>query len=374
MSTLLLRFRINLEERNGSTYSAHKGPLFHRWLPDGEKDAIILNTGYPKAELKVWFERFGCIRKGDSFITHDYERREVDPDTMVKQGVLEGGPLFGLLKIQALSEEELTALRENKVGDAHYVDLGEKVVKLIHTPLARFLNILRTNYGQYWIRALEGWNPRTESLGSYCSLKSKLNLEWSLDEEETWTTFKPNEPIIHLTATMIMDRSFREYITKEDWQEIAKVNKERYEPSLAASLLARAHKFMNQGNLKHSFVEGVSALEVALEEFVRQKLDNDDSLAESIQAFWGLPRRTQMISIVSTLGTTQADDMKLAVKAIAMRDKVVHKGWDPPKSAERELSGLLKTVATLLPGPRFRFPSGNPGNTMKPEEEWEKLK
>ena len=103
MSTLLLKFKINLEEHNGSTYSKHKGPLFHRWLPDGEKDAIILDTGDTNAELRVWFERFGCIRKDGNFITYDYERREVDADIMLKQAVLEAGPIMGLLKIKAIA-------------------------------------------------------------------------------------------------------------------------------------------------------------------------------------------------------------------------------------------------------------------------------
>lgn len=113
MLTLLLKFKINLEEYDVSTYSQHYGPLFHRWLPDGEKDAIVLDTGDPNAELKVWFERLGF--KDKDFIEFDYTRREVDPETIPKQAILEAVPLMGLLKIQALSEEESTPLRENKV-------------------------------------------------------------------------------------------------------------------------------------------------------------------------------------------------------------------------------------------------------------------
>jgi len=370
MLTLLLKFKINLEEYDVSTYSQHYGPLFHRWLPDGEKDAIVLDTGDPNAELKVWFERLGF--KDKDFIEFDYTRREVDPETIPKQAILEAGPLMGLLKIQALSEEESTPLRENKVGDARYVALGKKVVRLIHVPVARFLDVLRTNYGQYWIRGLEKWDSRKESLGRYCSSSLKLNLEWSLDEGETWARFMPDEPTARLTVTMRMDRSFREYLTKDDWQQLAKVSREAYEPSLAAFLLAQAHQFLDQGNLKHALIEGVSALEVALEEFVRQKLDGDNSLAKSIQAFWQLPLPARLIPVVSTLGTARLEDVELAAEAIDMRNKVVHDGWDPPERAQHKLSGFLNTVAALVAGPRFKFPIVNPGNKIMPLEEWEK--
>jgi hypothetical protein len=49
MPTLLLRFRLRLESppiASGSLYIPGLfGPQFHRWLPDGKRDAITLETG-----------------------------------------------------------------------------------------------------------------------------------------------------------------------------------------------------------------------------------------------------------------------------------------------------------------------------------------
>ena len=153
MSTLLLKFGIHLEKYELPTVAQHHGPLFHRWFPDGEKDAIILNTGDPNTKLKLWFERWGYIDNG--WIKFSYKRREVDPKIIPTQAILDAGPLLGLLEIRGVAEEELTPLRENKVGDARYISLAKKVVKLLHPTVARFLNILRTNYGQYWIQDLD---------------------------------------------------------------------------------------------------------------------------------------------------------------------------------------------------------------------------
>ena len=58
------------------------------------------------------------------------------------------------------------------------------------------------------------------------------------------------------------------------------------------------------------------------------------------------------------------------IKAIKMRNKIVHEGWNPPDSTRVELFGLLNTIAALLSGPRFRFPSANPGNAIMPPEKW----
>lgn len=369
MSTLLLKFGINLEEYSLSIIAQHHGPLFHRWLPDGEKDALVLDTGNSNTELMVWFERQGFVDNG--FIKFDYKRREVNPEIIPKQAILDAGPLWGILKIQGLSEAELVPLRENKIGDARYVALGKKVVKnLLYPPVARFLNILRTNYGQYWIRELEKWDSREGSLGHYCL---SLNLKWSLDGGKTWTDFFPDKPLGTPRAIEIrMGKSFPEFPTKEDWQKLANVVREGYEPSLAAVILARAHQFLDQGSLKYAFIEGVSALELALNEFIRQKLHGADSLLASMKAFWNLPLRTQVIIVATLLGKIPLRDIEYTIKAIEMRNGIVHEGRNPSDDAKVELSGLLNTVAVLLSGPRFRFPTANPGNAIRPPEDWEK--
>lgn len=366
MSTLLLKFGINLKEYSLSIIAQHHGPLFHRWLPDGEKDAIVLDTGDSNIELRVWFERRGFVDNG--FIKFDYKRREVNPEIIPKQAILDAGPLWGLLKIQGLSEEELAPLWENAIGDDRYVALGKKVVKnLLYPPVARFLNILRTNYGQYWIRELEKWDSREESLGHYCK---SLNLKWSLDEGKTWRSFLPNKSIVIFRSTVRMDKCFHAYLSKEDWQELAKVVRQGYEPSLAAFVLARTHQFLDQGNLKYAFIEGVSALELVLNEFIRHKLEGTDFLLNSMKAFWDLPLRAQVTTVATTLGKISSQDIEHTIKAIDIRNKVIHEGWDPPDDTKVELSGLLNTAAALLSGPRFRFPTANPGNARMPLEKW----
>ena len=167
MPTLLLKFGIILEDYSSSRLTELHGPLFHRWLPDGKKDAITLKTG-PNLKLKVWFDRRGFVHKS-GLIVFNYDRRELDPNIIPKQAILDAGPLMGLLEIKNLSDQELSAVHENKIGDQRYIDFGKKVVKkLLFPSVHRFLNTLNINYGQYWIRGLEEWDSTKESLGNYC--------------------------------------------------------------------------------------------------------------------------------------------------------------------------------------------------------------
>lgn len=370
MPKLLLNFLIILNNYTLPEYSQLPGPLFHRWLPDGMKDAIILDTGEPNAVLKVWFERMGFVNNG--FIKFDYVRREVDPEIIPMQAILKAGPLYGLLEIQDISKEELTALLENRAGDEIYVKLGKKVVnKLLYPPVAKFISIFHSNYGQYWIQELEKWDSREESLGHYCMYR--LNLHWSIDNGKTWSKFKPNNPEtrpIDFKIDFAPKMIFREYPTEEDWQELKKVVQEGYEPPLAATILARANHYLDQGNLRQALIEGVSALDVAIGEFFRQKLDSDTPLYSYISELRKMSVSARVITIATSLGKVSKRDIEYAVEAINMRNDVVHDGKDPPENAKDALYGLFNIIRELLSGPRCKFPSINPGNAKMSFELW----
>ena len=370
MSTLLLKFVVWLENYNLPDVVCPHGLLFHRWLPDGKKDAIILDTGDSNAKLKVWFERYGYVDNG--YIKFDYERREVDPNIIPKQAILDGGPLFGELEIQGLSEEELEALRENKIGSEAYVRLGKRIVKrVIYPTIRRFIDILRTNYGQYWVKNIEPWDSRKGSLGYYCN--SILQLKWSLDGGRTWRPFIPNEiKIGPITLTILED--FTSYLTEKDWKELEKVFNGGYEPSLACLLISRAHALLNQGNLKYAFIEGVSALEIALSEFIKRNAPQlPDPLVNYLKLhFRKMPIKARLMIVATASGKIPTEDLEKAIKAIDIRHDIVHKGRDPPADSKEMVRALLNAAAALVTGPKFRFLSANPGNAIKPVEEWEK--
>lgn len=371
-ATLLLKFRINLEIFWVLASLHPHGPIFHKWLPDGENDAIFLNTGNNNTELKVWFERQGFV-DDYGFIRFSPNSRKVDPTIIPKQAKLDAGPLFGILKINKIKENYLAPLRENREEDVWYLALGKKVIKLLYPPVARFINILRTNYGQYWIPRLETYDSRRRSLGDYC--KNILNLEWSLDDGKNWFSFVPNKPTKHVTTEIdLCESNFSKYLTKTDWEVLKKLEQgnELYEPSLAASLLMRSHALSDKGKLREAFIEGYTALEVAINEFFENKiLKGDNRIRKNINQFYNLSMAAKITTVAIILDQCSSRDIEKSLKAIEKRNRIVHEGYDPSTlegasltEAKDELFILLTIVATLLSGPHFKFPAHPSSTTL----------
>lgn len=362
MPALLLKFYIYL--RRQDVMRNFEGPLFHRWLPDGEKDAIFLNTGVSKTELKVWFERRGFVN--DGIIEFDVTRKEVDSAIIPTQAALVVGSLFGSLELQELTKEEITSLLENKIGEPDYKALGERVVNmLIYPSVSRFINTLRTKYGQYWIHELREWNSRHETLGAYCIF---IRLKWSLDQGATWFDFIPDDPIRRTIVTFGTEESFRQYLTEEDWKGLAQLSREKYEPSLASSILTRAHQFFDEEDFKYALIEGVTALELSLKYYIRFNLKTSTPLP----ILENMRLEDQLKAVAPSLSIpNRSQKMKLTLQAIKIRNKSVHEILLPSERVKPKIAALLDIAAALNFGLKFKLPSARLGNKIMPVENWE---
>jgi hypothetical protein len=356
MPSLLFRFAVVLEDYGIEPYSLfdgerHHGPLFHKWLPNGEADAVPLVTGDSNADLKVWFEQSGYMENGR--IKFDYERKEIDSATIPEHGILDAGPLIGLMRLDDLSDEAVSAVQENQQGDPRYVALGRRVIRLVYPPISRFLNILRSNYGQYWISELRAWDPHEQSLGHYLSVV--IQTKWSLDGE-SWLDFVPDPK--ETPATPIeTEPDYREYLNQEDWSELIRTARLDYHPPLGALMLIRAHRLVEEHCFREAIVEGVTALEIALSEYYHRKARPSKLLGERLEPLWSLPLSAQLAAVAPHLQGCSTAEVESTLRIIDMRHRVVHENWEPPSNLQSELRHLLKTAAALQPGPRFRFPS-----------------
>ncbi len=263
MPVLELSFNTSLFVANRAWPDA-VGPLFNRWLPDGVADALTLDTGRTDVSLKVWFDRYGFCEFG--LVQFNRQRREVDPVIMARQAKLDAGPLSGSLRFLNLTDDEVDPIRENRVGDHQYMKFGKSVVNILLPPLGRFLSILKVNYGQYWVAVVPGWDSRRGTLGHYCG---ELCMRWSLDEGATWYAFRPTE--IGVTFC-VQDSDESQFLTREDWADLAATCGGDYEPPVAGTILSESHRLLDEGQVKHAIIEGVSALEVGLDFFVTNVL------------------------------------------------------------------------------------------------------
>lgn len=173
MAPLLLRFVVWLYAGRDT---GPVGAQFHRWLPDGEKDRLTLVNQLDRI-VSVWFERRGYMLGG--LIRYDRSRKEVDATVIPRQGRLEAGNLRGKIELYHVPGDICAAIQQGQKGDALYVTFARRVTKeVLFPPVSRFINTLRSNYGQYWLQEFKPWDSRRETLGAYCR---EFLLEWSLD-------------------------------------------------------------------------------------------------------------------------------------------------------------------------------------------------
>ncbi|MCH7647098.1 MAG: hypothetical protein IIA83_00615 [Thaumarchaeota archaeon] len=362
MSDLLLRFSLSLKDHD-ITFGTD-GLIFHRWLPNGQDNAIDLPTKFPNTELKIWFNRCGYTEKNK--IVFDRSRQEVDPEIMNINGILSSGPLHGLLQIKDIQQKDESALRKNEQNDPDYIDLGKRIIKILNEPLFEFLNLLRLNYGQFWIKQIQKWNSKTMTVGNYLS---QFFMDFSLDDGNNWTRFDPENVSIEITS--ILGGDFEKYFTENDWNQLSNDVKKHNEFSLATIILMEANKFLDQDNLKLAFVDGVSALDIAFTEFFRKKYSSDDEISKQVNTFLELSLLTKVIGITSLLDNMAQAEIERILSAIRVRNKVAHESHDPVDDEIPSLRTLLRFTAKLLDNPDFRFLTPNIGNAIMPPEKWE---
>ncbi len=103
MPTLRVRFTIQAHEYSEPSESGY-GPLFHRWRPSSDADAISLPTLEPNTSLRVWFERRGYTK---SVGLELQDRQVLESGDVIEPAFLEGGPLWGELTLLDLDEFEV---------------------------------------------------------------------------------------------------------------------------------------------------------------------------------------------------------------------------------------------------------------------------
>jgi hypothetical protein len=364
MPKLFIRFGFYLTDYDPDIQRDPEGPLFHRWLPNGEEDALIVDVPNESASIKFWFERRGYI-EGKKII-YDSQRKEVQDDLIPLQTILNAGALRGQIELKNVSKTALNAVIGSKIGNKSYEALGKKVINKLLVPEAnRFINILKYRYGQYWLSwDLNTWDSRVMSLGRYCN---ENNLEWSADGDE-WTDFIPNQ---QKTAPITLhDRGidYSHFLAEGDWNEIGELLSTRFEHPFGAEVLYRAHRLRSESRMKYALIEAVTALEIILDWYYRSHLSNP--LNDWDNGFLGQSIPSKITVTTALTGKVNPSDAKLALKAYKRRNEIVHDGKDVGEDASDLVKGILRYCSPLVQAGPGRFPWADAWNEVFPEG-WE---
>lgn len=370
MTTLYIRFARDLTDYAEGAALAYHGPLFHRWLPNGQADSIALQTGHPDYELRVWFERCGFTQ--GEFVEFAFDRNEVEPAIMERQGILDAGALRGLLTLQGLPDATLLAMQGQQRGDDAYRSFAKSLIQdILYPPLDCFMTALRVNFGQTWIRSLEPWDSRSLTLGAYCGA---LNMKWAIEPSGPWTKFIPDEPIHMLGTVVTMDgEGYLEYLTRDDWLSIPRLLDQVSPPSTSAVMMRGSHELLAHGRIRYALVEGCSALELAIEDYVRSHQGGSQVLHDLVKSFFNLSLGSRMATLSASIGRLPRTTIEAAASAIHERNGLVHEGKEPSADAPNHLRQLLRVISSLLPGPLYRFPEPHHQNTLAEPSKWDEI-
>jgi len=362
MPQLFLRFAIDLARSDLPSFRQSHGPLFHRWLPDGENASITLPTGTPNAELVVWFHRAG--RLIDSFV--EFQQGESFDEALIPtQGVLDAGPLWGRMVLKNVRKKDIEALQE-PTGTSPYLALGKTIVHILVPPLSAFVDTLRLKYGQYWLSPILDWDSRRQSLGSYCQ---GLGLRWSADGT-SWAPFLPDQPVIQLSGSLTSPESFLAYLTEADWNAIDAQSSRDYAPPFGATVLLRARELLDNDNLRHALIEATTATEVTVDQLIRDRMAASP-LSKHRDRLLELPLPLKLAFLAVHEPRLTNDDVIRALKAIDYRNQIVHEGKQPRADWRPALKALIQVTARLS-SYIVKLPSAQAGNACMSPDAWQR--
>ena len=362
MNRLVLKLFFPLERYELGRWPPH-GPLFHRWLPDGEMDAITVDRPSEHCRIMFWFERWGYMNDRGT-ITHSYERREIEPEEVPEQRMLDAGGIIGRVILDDVSDEAMTAVRDGTQDDPAYEALAKRVVKRILEPsVQRLITIMRVNYGQYWLRECEPWDSRRDSIGARCN---QFQLKWTPDDGVTWLAFRPNKAVTNIS--LIWDTSDIRYeplLNETDWGNIRVLMTKEYLPLPEGEILSRAHESLDQGRERFALLEAITAIELAVERRLKAHLSGEKGFLDAVQGFWDLSLKARVVMIARLTGAASPEDVKLAVEAIEWRNKAAHEGARLPDDVRSKIMALLRISCVLLSIAPAKVPEMEPNISLR---------
>lgn len=336
------------------------GPIFSRYLPNGEADGVCLTPDGDPHEIQVWFTR-RTKKVSGGMLAWDLTGTEFDPETMRRQAKLDGGWLFGKMNMP-VSQAELAALRQDPKAtpqefgdfreDSDYVALAKRLIKTLQPRLAAFVSTLRSQYGQYWLEVPRPWDSRSgETLGTHCT--GKLMLKWWHEEKQGWFWVLPTRCGINITVQTPPDNYFNQYLTEADWRRL-QAGRCLVDVSTELQLLANAGKSLDSGDYRQSFVEVLSALELTIS---RRLASQNEKIKAATDSFLDGETRSAHIAVVMLMIGAPEQDIETALKAVNIRNRVVHEGYQPTESDGRILREVMQAIRKIGKLDELKSPS-----------------
>jgi len=353
-----LSFVIDLRSSEFKLIEEIQGPLFSKFFPNNNQDNVELK--FEKGVAKFWFERRGYIDES-GLIKYDFNKKELKEDLIFRQGIIQGGPLFGELIISSNYQTNLTSQDLNNNDDI--MQFSKSIVKIIALETQKILDILRYNFGHYWIIENINWDSRKCNLGFHC--KNLLHLKLFDEENAIWLDLVPESPRATINLTSKISSDFSDYLTEKNWLKFKGLVNQGHSPSFAQKQLIKAFITLDSGDLEKAFIDAVTVLEIALDKYYKSINNKSEKIGKLFNRIKDIGNKEQLSNIFINHDTVATIDLEAAIDAIDIRNKIVHEGYTPRHDDKVKLEVLLKLNSLLIDEPFSNLISSNTGNSLE---------
>ena len=132
--------------------------------------------------------------------------------------------------------------------------------------------------------------------------------------------------------------------------------------------MGRAHELSDSGHAREPFIQGVTALELAIEQFLKQKTEKLDEHKSHLNQFDSLSLKTKTFVLATSANLIPPESLKKTIKAIDIRNKIAHEGHEPTSDEKSVFPYLINCAAAFLGIEEFKTPGLHSGNQLSPIE------
>jgi hypothetical protein len=324
-------FTLDFTSNNLDDSYLPKGPLFSQSVPE-TTDILKVATIDPNISISLWVEAKWKYEQGKLTYSETGERlKESEIDGIYPR---DGGPIKGSVSVSSVDEEVIKSLTELQYSE-HGKELAERVAKHLQPVLDRLLALIKNKFGQFWAPVHPSFFIATSQVGNYFG---EMYAKWRVAGSDIWLPFwaAPREHHMSLKISIYPEHFF---LSLDDWKNLEYDLNNPEQMSLAYQYMAKAAEQLSKDDLSHAFVDAGTALEIASNWYLSQKLPSTTLAVKAAQAIKELPKSSRYLAIAALMGI----DEKIIEKALAgikERNDLVH---------ERKLSELTESDRSIVP-------------------------
>jgi len=162
-------------------------------------------------------------------------------------------------------------------------------------------------------------------------------------------------------------RADKEYLTEKDWRRIQQTFSPTQSVPLALRLIGRAHELRDAGHEREALVQAATAAEVAVEHFITTRTKNlSEDTGSSVRQLLKLPLKSQVSVLATSTASIPEAVLNGALRAIDVRNAIVHEGVKPNDPGRETFLALLDCVEALLELEELKTPVLYAGNGLSP--------